>query len=143
MAPFPDPSLSRLARWREAGEVRYCRALEYLGAFSRRYWTYLAILFAAMVIPALLLPSFNSPTMCMISAFFQVLALWLVLQIAIAWVSYFALQGVNPWPFWLMLFLHLFTTGTMLDKMKLEGVYCQNILAIRMYEQSRGATRYP
>ena len=135
--------LSRLARLREAGEERYCRGLEYLGAFAKRRWTYFAVLFAVLAIPALLLPSFNSGTMCMLSAAFQVLALWVIVQVAVAWVSYFALQTVNVWPFWLMLFLHLFTTGLMLDKLKLEGVYCQNILAIRMYEESRGGTRYP
>ncbi len=135
--------LSRFARLREAGEDHYCRALEYLGGFARRHWTYFAVLFAVLAIPALLLPSFNSSSMCMLSAAFQVISLWIIAQVAVAWVSYFALQTVNVWPFWLMLFLHLFTTGLLLDKLKLEGVYCQNILAIRMYQESRGGTRYP
>lgn len=139
---FAQP-LSRLARLREAGEDRYCRALEYLGGFARRRWSYFAVFFAVLAIPALLLPSFNSSSMCMLSAAFQVLTLWIIAQVAVAWISYFALQTVDVWPFWLMIFLHLFTTGLALDKFKLEGVYCQNILAIRMYEESRGGTRYP
>jgi hypothetical protein len=134
---------SRIARWREAGEERYCRALEYIGRFVGRYWTYFAIVFAILLLPALFLPTFNSPGMCMVAAIFQVFTLWLIFQIVIAAVSYYALQTVNPWPFWLMLFLHLFSTGAMLDKLKLEGVYCNNILAIRMFEESRGGTRYP
>jgi hypothetical protein len=143
MSDSSTPPLSRLARLREAGEDRYCRALEYLGAFSKRRWTYFAVLFAVIAIPALLLPSFNSSSMCMLSASFQVLTVWIITQVAVAWISYFALQTVNVWPFWLMVFLHLFTTAIALDKLKLEGVYCQNILAIRMYEESRGGTRYP
>jgi hypothetical protein len=135
--------LSRLSRWREAGEERYCRALEWAGRVAQKYWKYIGVLVAFIALPALLLPSFNTSSMCLVSAFSQVFALWVLFQVAIAWVSYYALQTVNQWPFWLMIFLHLFSTGVMLDKMKLEGVYCQNILAIRMYEESRGGTRYP
>ncbi|MCA3270218.1 MAG: hypothetical protein LW855_07595 [Alphaproteobacteria bacterium] len=139
----PTPPLSRIARFRETGEEFYCSLLEKIGAFAQRRWTYIAVLFAFMAVPALLLPTFNSGSMCMISAFFQVITLWVILQVSIAWTSYYALQTVNPWPFWLMLFLHLFSTGVMLDKMKLEGSYCQNILAIRMHEEARGGTKYP
>lgn len=139
----PTTPLSRLSRFREAGEEIYCSILEKIGVFAQRRWTYIAVLFAFMAIPALLLPTFNSGSMCMISAFFQVLTVWVIFQVAIAWTSYYALKTINPWPFWLMLFLHLFSTGVILDKMKLEGVYCQNILAIRMYEESRGGTKYP
>jgi hypothetical protein len=141
MSDHLSSSLSRLAHLRERGEEGYCRALRALGIFAHRRWSYFAVLFAALALPALLLPSFNSSGLCMISAFFQVVAIWVILQVAVAWISYYALQTVNVWPFWLMLFLHLFTTGAMLDKLKLESVYCHNILAIRMYEESRGSQR--
>ena len=137
------PPLSRLARFREAGEEWYCRRLEGIALFARKYWTYLALLYAFISLPGLLLPTFNSGGICMVKAAFQVFAVWLVFQVMIAWISYFALQTVAVWPFWLMLFLHLFSTGVALDKMKLENLYCQNILAIRSMEEVRGKTRFP
>jgi hypothetical protein len=139
MQDFQGKPLSLLARWREAGEDRYTRALEAIARFALRRKTPLLIALAVVLLPALLLPTFNLGAMCALSAFFQVLAVWLMFQIAIAWLSYFALQSVNVWPFWVMVFLHVFSTGVALDKMRLEKMYCDNIRAIRLIQESRAA----